>query len=237
MQILAIESAATTASAALWKDGLIAAEYTVDFQKTHSQTLLPMIDTIMTMVQAEKKELDAVAVSSGPGSFTGLRIGAATAKGICQALNIPLVPVPTLEGMAYQCFDAASYVCPIMDARRNQVYTALYQFAGGEFIEVLEPRAEGIDRLAERLNEMEMPVLFLGDGVPVHQEYLKEQMQTPVLFAPAHMNRQRAGAVASRAAVLLAEGKGIDGADFAPEYLKPSQAERMREKQMAGKEK
>lgn len=228
MKILAIESAASTASVALWSEGIIEAEFTVDFQKTHSQTLLPMIDGMMKMVQADRRDLTAVAVSSGPGSFTGLRIGAATAKGICQALNIPLIPVPTLEGMAFQCFDAASYICPMMDARRKQVYTGLYHFEGGELAAVIKPCALGIEELAEKLLAFDMPVLFLGDAAPLYQEYLKETLRAPVLFAPAHQARQRAGAVAARAAWLKEAGRTVNAAEFAPEYLRPSQAERVR---------
>lgn len=228
MKILAIESAASTASVALWSEGIIEAEFTVDFQKTHSQTLLPMIDGMMKMVQAARRDLAAVAVSSGPGSFTGLRIGAATAKGICQALNIPLIPVSTLEGMAFQCFDAASCVCPMMDARRKQVYTGLYHFEEGELVTVIEPCALGIEELAEKLLAIDMPVLFLGDAAPLHQEYLKETLRVPVLFAPAHAARQRAGALAARAVLLMEEGRAVNAEEFAPEYLRPSQAERVR---------
>ncbi|MBP3701060.1 MAG: tRNA (adenosine(37)-N6)-threonylcarbamoyltransferase complex dimerization subunit type 1 TsaB, partial [Lachnospiraceae bacterium] len=108
MKILGIESSALVASVAIWEDGVITAEYTVNFKKTHSQTLLPMIDEIFRMTEQDKDSIDAIAIAAGPGSFTGLRIGSATAKGLGLALNVPLISVPTLDAMAYQCFDTVS---------------------------------------------------------------------------------------------------------------------------------
>ena len=131
MTILAIDSSGLVASTALYVDGQIRAEYSVNFKKTHSETLLPMIDEIMSMTKTEKNELSAIAIAAGPGSFTGLRIGSATAKGLGLALSIPLIPVPTLEGLAYQAMEANGVICPMMDARRAQVYTAMYQFLDG----------------------------------------------------------------------------------------------------------
>ena len=119
VKILGIESSALVASVAIWEDGVITAEYTVNFKKTHSQTLLPMIDEIFRMTEQDKDSIDAIAIAAGPGSFTGLRIGSATAKGLGLALNVPLISVPTLDAMAYQCFDTVSTICPIMDARRH----------------------------------------------------------------------------------------------------------------------
>ena len=126
MKILGIESSSLVASAAVVSDGILTAEYTVNFKKTHSQTLLPMIHEIVNMLEMDLRSLDAIAVAGGPGSFTGLRIGGATAKGLGLALKKPLVHVPTVEAMAYNLWGSSALVCPIMDARRNQVYTGLY---------------------------------------------------------------------------------------------------------------
>ena len=126
MKILGIESSSLVASIAIVEDDNMLAEYTVNFKKTHSQTLLPMLDEVMRMLRMELQEVDAIAVSGGPGSFTGLRIGAATAKGLGFALQKPLIHVPTLDATAYNLCGSDALICPIMDARRNQVYNGLY---------------------------------------------------------------------------------------------------------------
>lgn len=228
MKILGIESSSLTASAAIWEDGLLTAEYTVNFKKTHSQTLLPMIEEICRMTEQDIKTMDAIAVAAGPGSFTGLRIGAATAKGLGLALNIPLIPVPTLDAMAYQCFDAVSTVCPIMDARRNQVYNGLYEWESGQFCIKTPSRAVDMNQVIDEINAAGGPVIFLGDGVPVQLENIRANVRVPYYLAPATMNRQRAGAVAALGAELYAQGQVQHAEAFAPEYLRPSQAERVR---------
>ncbi|MCI8401038.1 MAG: tRNA (adenosine(37)-N6)-threonylcarbamoyltransferase complex dimerization subunit type 1 TsaB [Lachnospiraceae bacterium] len=233
MKILGIESSAMVASAAIWEDGVLTAEYTVNHKKTHSQTLLPMIDEICRMTEQDAKAMDAVAVAAGPGSFTGLRIGSATAKGLGLALGIPLIPVPTLDAMAYQCFDAESLICPVMDARRGQVYNGLYRFEGGEFRILVPSRAVDMAQVIDEVNKAGGPVVFLGDGVPVHRETIVRRVRAPFYLAPAVMNRQRAGAVASLGAELYEKGVFQEAGDHAPEYLRPSQAERVREEKQA----
>ncbi|MBP5733988.1 MAG: tRNA (adenosine(37)-N6)-threonylcarbamoyltransferase complex dimerization subunit type 1 TsaB, partial [Lachnospiraceae bacterium] len=128
MKILGIDSSGLVASVAVTNDGVLLGEYTTNYKKTHSQTLLPMLDELKKMIELDLSTLDAIAISAGPGSFTGLRIGSATAKGLGLALDKPLIEVPTLEGLAYNLCGSNALVCPIMDARRNQVYTAVYEF-------------------------------------------------------------------------------------------------------------
>ena len=227
MIILGIESASLTASAAIVTDGILTAEYTVNHKKTHSQTLLPMLDEICRMAELDKTKIDAIAVSSGPGSFTGLRIGAATAKGLGLALELPIVPVPTLEGLAYNLFGADALICPVMDARRGQVYNGLYRCR--ETLETVEDgRAVSAAELVRELNGRGERVIFLGDGIPVIRS-VAEDLTVPYSFAPANSNRQRAASVAALGAVYFAEGKAVPSADFAPDYLRKSQAERERE--------
>ena len=125
MKLLAIDSSGLVASVAVATEDALLAEYTINYKKTHSQTLLPMLAEIVRMVEADMSEIDAIAVAAGPGSFTGLRIGSATAKGLGLALDKPIVPVPTLEGLAYNLSGTDRLICPMMDARRNQVYTGL----------------------------------------------------------------------------------------------------------------
>ena len=130
MKLLALDSSGLVASAAILHDDELVAEYTVNYKKTHSQTLLPMVDEIVSMTETDLGQVDAIAVAAGPGSFTGLRIGSATAKGLGLALKKDLVPVPTLEGLAYNYYGYPGLICPVMDARRQQVYTGIYRFEG-----------------------------------------------------------------------------------------------------------
>ncbi len=229
MKILAIDSSGLTATVALVFDGVMTAEYTTNFKKTHSQTLLPMIDEIVKMTGTDLAALDVIAVAAGPGSFTGLRIGSSTAKGLGLALQKPIIGVPTLEGLAYNMFGCSRVICPIMDARRNQVYTGLYAFEGDRFCVLSEQKAVSIEEIIEEINSLGKPSVFLGDGVPVFQEIIREQARVDVIFAPAHMGMQRAAAVAVRAEVLYKEGKQESAAEHKPVYLRKSQAERERE--------
>ena len=224
-KILGIESASLTASAAIVDGDMLLAEYTINYKKTHSQTLLPMIDEIITMTETEKQSIDAIAISAGPGSFTGLRIGSATAKGLGQALDKPLVAVPTTEAMAYGLFGVRGLICPVMDARRDQVYTGIYR-NDGAFQVVRQSCAIAMEALLKILNEMGEPVIFLGDGVPVQRERIEAEAGFPYLFAPAHLSRQKAGAVAALGAVYYERGQVQTAARHAPEYLRVSQAER-----------
>lgn len=234
MRILAIESSSLVASVAIVEDGVTLAEYTANFKMTHSQTLLPMIDSMVSLFGIDLSSVDAIAVSGGPGSFTGLRIGSATAKGLGLALNKPLIHVPTLDGTAYNLYGAKGLICPIMDARRNQVYTGIYRFEQ-EFEVVMEQDAMDMGELIEKLNAMGERVIFLGDGVPVHEKKIRELMTVPFDLAPAHMNRQRAASVAALGAVYFAEGKTETAAEHGPDYLRKSQAEREREEREASK--
>lgn len=233
MRILGIESSSLVASVAIVEDQITMAEYTVNFKKTHSQTLLPMIDEMVKLLDIELSTIDAIAVSGGPGSFTGLRIGSATAKGLGLALNKPLLHVPTLDAAAYNLFGASGLICPIMDARRNQVYTGIYRFER-EFQTVMEQEAMDMGELIGKLNSMGERVIFLGDGVPVYETAIRTAMTVPFDFAPANTNRQRAASVAALGAVYFAEGRTETAMDHKPDYLRKSQAEREREEREAG---
>lgn len=233
MRILALDSSGLVASVAVVQDGVLLAEYTVNHKKTHSQTLLPMLEEIRNMIEMDLDLVDAIAVASGPGSFTGLRIGSATAKGLGLALNKPLVEVPTLEGLAYQMCGTDRLVCPLMDARRNQVYSGIYRFrrngTGFEMETVKKQCAADISEMIAACNETGEEVIFLGDGVPVFEGRIAEEMKVPYAFAPAHCSRQSAGAVAALGAVYFAQGKTVPASEHQPEYLRMSQAERERE--------
>lgn len=242
MKILGIDSSGLVASVAVVEGDVLVGEYTTNYKKTHSQTLLPMLDELKKMTELDLSTVDAIAIASGPGSFTGLRIGAATAKGLGLALNKPLVEVPTLEGLAYRLWGSSSLVCPIMDARRNQVYTGIYEFgkervgASQEWKHILktvmEQTAIDIRELLEELGRLDRSVTFLGDGVAVYRKVIEEECPVPFDFAPAHVNAQGAGSVATLGAVYYALGRTVTAAEHQPEYLRKSQAEREKEEKV-----
>ena len=242
LKILALDSSGLVASVALAEDDNLIAEYTVQYKKTHSQTLLPMLEEIVRMVEMDLSTVDAIAVAAGPGSFTGLRIGSATAKGLAFALGKPIIPVPTVDGLAFQMYGAKDLVCPIMDARRSQVYTGIYEFMPGQIGRfsydmrvIREQCAVAFDEIAEALNGLDRSVIFMGDGVPVFRERMEQVMRVPYTAAPLHRARQSAAAVASLGRLYYEQGRTVDGAVFVPEYLRLSQAERERaEKEREG---
>ena len=246
MKVIGIDSSGLVASVAIMEDDKLVAEYTINNKKTHSQTLLPMLDEIVKATGLDMKEIDVIAIAAGPGSFTGLRIGSATAKGLGLALKKPIVPVSTVDALAYNMYGTDYLVCPIMDARRNQVYTGIYEFVkenvqGGEddkkasisFCKyqlnvIQEACAVSIEEITQTLNETGRKVIFLGDGVPVFAEQLKSLMTVPYSFAPAHLALQKAGCVASLGMEKFRDGIFEDAASHSPEYLRLSQAERER---------
>ena len=230
MKVLAIDSSGVTASVAVADDNNIISEFTVNNRQTHSQTLLPMLAEIRNMIELDLQEVDAVAVASGPGSFTGLRIGSATAKGLSFAMGKPIVAVPTVDGLAYNLYGTDKVVCPIMDARRSQVYTGIYEFLFQEdkyCLNIIKRQcAVAFDEIAQELNALGREVIFLGDGVPVFRERMKEIMKVRYTLAPAHMNRQRAASIGALGSLYYAQGRTVSGEAFVPEYLRLSQAER-----------
>lgn len=239
MKIIALDSSGLVASVAVLEDQALVGEYNIQYKKTHSQTLLPMLDALKKLIELDLDTVDAIALACGPGSFTGLRIGSATAKGLGFALGKPIIEIPTLHGLACNLYGTDKLVCPIMDARRNQVYTGIYEFVrkkeaavSYELSCLLPQCAVPIEEIADCCNRYNREVIFLGDGVPVFEEKLCELMKVPYGFAPAHMNRQRAAAFGILAADYYKEGKMVSAADHAPEYLRPSQAEQSKRDDM-----
>ncbi|MBR1853123.1 MAG: tRNA (adenosine(37)-N6)-threonylcarbamoyltransferase complex dimerization subunit type 1 TsaB [Lachnospiraceae bacterium] len=233
MKILGIDSSGLVAGIAVVEDEVLLAEYNVNYKKTHSQTLLPMLDAVRNMLELDLDSIDAIAVASGPGSFTGLRIGSATAKGLGLALNKPIVEVPTLEGLAYNLCGVEALVCPLIDARRNQVYTGIYEFDQNG-LRAVEPQcAVDVSYIINRINELGAKepgrkVILLGDGVPVYRKQLEQEIRIPHTYATPANNRQRAASVAALGAVYFAAGRTVLAAEHRPEYLRQSQAERER---------
>ena len=229
MKILALDSSGLVASVAIVSDDDLIGEYTVNYKKTHSQTLLPMLDEVAKMVELDLSTIDVIAVSAGPGSFTGLRIGSATAKGLALALNKEIVSVPTVDALAYNMWGCRDLVCPLMDARRNQAYTGLYRFSDGKMDTLIKQCVVQIDEIIDKINKEGQKVIFLADGVPVFKEYIRENITVPYDFAPAMCNKQRASAVACLGQILFGEGKAVPAYEHKPEYLRLSQAERERQ--------
>ena len=245
MLVLGIDSSGHTASCALLEDNVVLSEYSANIGLTHSQTLLPMVAEIFSHTGRSVSDLDAIAVSAGPGSFTGLRIGASTAKGLALGYGIPLIEVSTLEGLAKNVSDMggitsgtettgenrtapdkdALFVHPIMDARRKQVYTGA--FLNGALVG--EEEAISIDELAENINKTGGRHLFLGDAVPVYREYLMEHLTVPFGFAAPQNLLQRASSVALIGMEKLKAGETVSGKDFRLSYIRKPQAEREKE--------
>lgn len=233
MKLIAVDSSGLVATVAVIEDDSMIAEYTTNYKKTHSQTLMPMLSDIVKETNLDLDTVDAIAVAAGPGSFTGLRIGSATAKGLGLALNIPVIPVPTVDALAYNLWGSDKVICPIMDARREQVYTGLYEFVNDEFSVIESQMAVALSELMEKINALGRSVVFLGDGVPVYKNTIMETADVPVTFAPAHMSRQRAGAVGVLGMELYKKGIYENAADHKPEYLRLCQAERERNEALA----
>ena len=236
MKILALDSSGLVASVAVLEDDNCIAEYTINYKKTHSQTLLPMLDEVSRMIELDLNSIDAIAVAAGPGSFTGLRIGSATAKGLGQALGKPLIGIPTVDGLAYNLYGTDKMICPLMDARRNQTYTGLYEFIrqddNYELNILKEQCAVSLDEIIDEINKRNREVIFLGDGVPVFQTQLQEKVTVKYSFAPASCNRQRAAAVGTLAFSYAKQGKMESASEHAPDYLRLSQAERERKEEL-----
>lgn len=248
MKILAIDSSGMPASAAVVEDGKLIAAYTVNYQKTHSQTLLPMIDELSRAIELDKTTLGAVAVSGGPGSFTGLRIGSATAKGIALALKIPIINVPTLEGLASNFHGCSELICPMMDARRTEVFAGVYTYqddclsvsSDKTSLDVLmDQQPVSVEKLCIKLNEMAEKtgkrLILLGNGCVKYRDILNEKLTVPYKIAPLNLLEQSAASVALRAEELLAAGRTETAEEHRPIYLRVSQAERVRSSRLAEK--
>ena len=235
MKILSIDGSGNTASVAVADEENILAEYTVNHKKTHSQTLLPMVKTVLDMLGLSPEDVDYIAVANGPGSFTGLRICAATAKGLGLAADKPMVGVKTLEGLAYNYEGSDCLICPMMDARRSQVYTGIYAFekpsekenSAGFVLKVIEDQqAVPVEEILEKVNKLGKAVVFLGDGVPVYREKISELVKVPYSLAPAQKALQSAASVARAALSYIKDGRVVSATELVPEYLRMSQAER-----------
>lgn len=234
MKILAVETSSATASVAVMDNEILLAEYTLNHNKTHSQWLAPMTNQILENLDLKSGDIDIYAASSGPGSFTGLRIGITTIKAIAYVAQKPVISVPTLDALAYNIPLVDKLVCPIMDARNNQVYTALYKRDKTVQTIITEYMGIPINELVEILKGKKQEVVFVGDAVEVHREYLLSELGDSCEFAPGNLMLQKASSVAQAARIRAMNGLIENCFDMIPFYLRKSQAEREYEKRLKG---
>lgn len=227
MQILAFETSAKAASAAVLQDGALLGEYTQNSGQTHSRTLMKMAEDLLENCDLKAADIDAVACAAGPGSFTGVRIGVAAAKGFAWGRELPLYGVSTLEAMARGVAVADGVYCAAMDARRSQVYTALFQMENGQMTRLMEDAALSIEELGSRLENIEKTKFLVGDGAALCYNTLGISKEHLVLL-PEHLRMQRAAGVALLAWDQHQRGERPSGLKLAPNYLRLSQAERER---------
>ena len=227
MLTLAFESSAKAASVALLRDGSLISQYSQCSGLTHSRTLLPMAEDLLKNAELKLSDIDLFAVAHGPGSFTGIRIGVSTVKGLAWACDKPCVGVSTLESMAWHGLSAGGLVCPVMDARRSQVYTALFEIRDGRPQRLTEDKPISLDELAAQLRQQDQVPFLVGDGAALTARYLEGQ-SLPYRLAPENLLYQSAWGVG-----MAAQDKTPgDSQSLLPVYLRLSQAERERQARM-----
>ncbi len=228
MMVLGIETSTMMGSVAIvGKEGVVA-QYILNIEVGHSERVMVAIDRVLTDAKIGLKDLDGIAISIGPGSFTGLRIGLSTAKGLALATGKPLVSVRTLEALAWNLPFSRFLICPILDARKKEVYTAFFQFVNGSSLKRLtEDMVLPVQRLLSMIKE---PVIFLGDAVDIYKSAISEKLGDMVYFAPMALRFPSASVVAELSIAMLQEGKGEDPLTLVPVYIRPSEAEIMWER-------
>lgn len=223
MKILAIDTTSDIASAAVIEDGQLLGEYSVKNKKTHSQKIMVMIQTLLDALEIDIKDISLFAAAKGPGSFTGVRIGVATIKGLAHACSKNVVGISTLEGLAYNLPFCEHIIIPVMDARQNRVYAASYIW-DDSLKELSEPEAMTIEECLEECGEL-LDVVFVGDGAAAHKDLIIQKLGAKAHFAPANANEQRASSIACCAYDKYCKDELMSYLELKPEYLKKSQAE------------
>lgn len=225
MKILAVESSAASSSCALWADGRICADMYTNVALKHSRTLMPMVSEMLSVTGTSAADIDLFAVSAGPGSFTGVRIGIAAVKGLAFPWGKPCAAVSALETAAYGARMYDGTVCAVMDARRNQVYNAIFECSGSVLSRVTADRAVSVDKLGEELAAKNTGCLLVGDGAEMCYNKLADKVNG-VILAPENIRFQRAAAVAALAYEQYLSGKTVPAEELVPVYLRLPQAER-----------
>lgn len=231
MIVLSIDSSSPVATCALLRDDCLISEYVINHKREHSVLVMNIVEMLLKDAGIDIDEVDGFVVSKGPGSFTGLRIGMATIKGLSFGASKPYVSVSSLDALAYSLINFDGIICPIMDALRDSVYTCLYKNENGNLKSLIDYSALDLEELVSLLKEKGEKVIFTGDGIIKHKAYLQENLPNAI-FAPNHLSLVRASSLGELGLKLLKEGK-IDDVNSAPLYLKKPQAERELEKRMA----
>lgn len=227
MRILAFETSAKAASAALLTDGNLTGEFFQNSGETHSRTVMKLAEDLLQSCALSPADVDFAAWANGPGSFTGVRIGAAAAKGFCWGNSIPGLPVSTLEAMAWNVVDLDGVICCCMDARRSQVYNALFRAERGQINRLCEDRAVSLEALEAELQRFDEPIRLVGDGALLTWNTLCDRLEHLILISE-HLRQQRAAGVALAGWQAVLQGKAESAALSVPNYLRLSQAERER---------
>lgn len=236
MKVLAVDTSASVAAVAVMEDSRLLGEYIVNHKRTHSQKLMPMIDEIMNSLELKPGDIDIYAASVGPGSFTGLRIGVTTVKAMAYAAGKPVVSVPTLDALAYNIPVSDFLICPMMDARNRQVYTALYAWEKGRLKRLTEYMGVPVEELLGIIKQRDGKIMFNGDAAPLYSSFFKNELGDRCRLAPAGHIFQRASSVAHAAIINASDGLTESCFEMIPFYLRKSQAEREYEKKSCAPE-
>jgi len=225
LKVLAVDTSSVVATCAVLDEEKVLGEYSLNQEMTHSEKIIPMIKELMDSINLKPKDIDVFAGAVGPGSFTGLRIGIATIKGLAHVFDKPVVGVSTLEALAYNIpFDGI--LVPLIDARRERVFTGIYKWKDGKLVNLSEPAILELDELLNIIQDNYEKVLFNGDGTLVYKEKIVEKLKDKAQFAPISLNMARASSVGELGLLKWKEGKAENYFQLVPEYLRESQAQR-----------
>lgn len=226
MKILAIESASVTASCAISDDHVILGEYSLNHKKTHSEKLMPLVEKLLADMEININDIDVIAVSEGPGSYTGLRIGASIGKSLAYALNKPIANVPTMKSMASNIYNVGSLIVPVMDAKSGRAYSGIYRWEHEKLTSVKKQFPCNINELIDILNQYDEPVLLNGDGSENYRNEFEKLLKIKPIFSPKHFNYLKASSLCFLGYEMARNGNVIKASEFSPTYLRLSQAER-----------
>lgn len=227
MLILAVDTSTAVATVVVAKDSEIVGEYLINHKKTHSQKLMPMIESVLKELEIKISDIDVFGACIGPGSFTGLRIGITSIKAMAYVKNKPTVGVHSLEVLAYNISPSTSLVCPMIDARNRQVFTCIYEWKDGAYRPITEQMGVGIEELVEVVKNTGKHTIFLGEAVLLHRDFFKETLGDICGFALPHQMLCKAGSLFQAVSIKISEGKFLNSFELEPFYLRLSQAERL----------
>lgn len=226
MKVLAIESASVTASCAVSDDDTVIGEFSLSHKKTHSEKLMPLIESLINELGLKLQNIDVIAISEGPGSYTGLRIGAAIAKSLAYAEGIHIANVPTMKSLAFNVYYEDRFIVPIMDAKAGRIYTGIYKWNNENIMTVMKQFPCNIEELIEKLNSLNEIIILNGDGSVNYRNLLEDKLDRNPLFSPKYCNYLKASSLAILGYEMALRGETVTASEFIPKYLRLSQAER-----------